>query len=478
MSKKKEHFKTLKYGYVSMYVCGPTVYDFLHVGNFRGAIFFNAVRNWLEKKGYEVNYVYNYTDVDDKIINRANELGITPKELSEKYIAEFEKDYSGLRLRPHTSNPKVSEHIDNIIKMISSLIEKDKAYTTPSGDVYFSVENFSDYGKLSNKNIEELEVGVRIEANKEKKHNSDFALWKGAKEGEISWTSPWGEGRPGWHIECSVMAKEVLGESIDIHGGGLDLVFPHHENEIAQSEACSGKEYVKYWMHNNMLEFGNQKMSKSLGNVKTGRSFIEEYNGEVLKFLNLSSHYRSVIDFSDVQIGRAIASLAKFYSSLKYAENLIAKGLALVPVPADFQKLMDECTKGFEDSMNDDFNTADALSKFFELMRQFNNLTRKPGKVKPEYKAIAEVYFHWIKDKGNIIALFQESPSEYLTLLDDMLLRQKNLKRSDIDELVTERTQVRADKNYARSDEIRDELATKGILVSDTPEGTTWEVEK
>ena len=478
MSKKKEDFTTLIEGKVSMYVCGPTVYDFLHVGNFRGAIFFNAVRNWLEKHNYEVNYVYNYTDVDDKIINRANELGITPKELSEKYIAEFEKDYSGLRLRPHSSNPRVSDHIDNIIKMISSLIEKDKAYATPSGDVYFSVENFSEYGKLSNKNIDELQEGVRIEVNKEKKHNSDFALWKGAKEGEVSWTSPWGEGRPGWHIECSVMAKEVLGESIDIHGGGLDLLFPHHENEIAQSEACSGKEYVKYWMHNNMLEFGNQKMSKSLGNVKTGRSFIEEYNGEVLKFLNLSSHYRSVIDFSDVQIGRSIASLAKFYSSLKHAENLIAKDLALVPVPADFQKLVDDCTKGFEDSMNNDFNTADALSYFFELMRQFNNLTRKPGKVKPEYKAIAEVYFHWVRDKGSVIALFQESPSEYLTLLDDMLLRQKGLKREDIDQLVTERTQVRADKNYARSDEIRDELAAKGILVSDTPEGTTWEVEK
>ena len=478
MSKKKEDFTTLIEGKVSMYVCGPTVYDFLHVGNFRGAIFFNAVRNWLEKHNYEVNYVYNYTDVDDKIINRANELGITPKELSEKYIAEFEKDYSGLRLRPHSSNPRVSDHIDNIIKMISSLIEKDKAYATPSGDVYFSVENFSEYGKLSNKNIDELQEGVRIEVNKEKKHNSDFALWKGAKEGEVSWTSPWGEGRPGWHIECSVMAKEVLGESIDIHGGGLDLLFPHHENEIAQSEACSGKEYVKYWMHNNMLEFGNQKMSKSLGNVKTGRSFIEEYNGEVLKFLNLSSHYRSVIDFSNVQIGRSIASLAKFYSSLKHAENLIAKDLALVPVPADFQKLVDDCTKGFEDSMNNDFNTADALSYFFELMRQFNNLTRKPGKVKPEYKAIAEVYFHWVRDKGSVIALFQESPSEYLTLLDDMLLRQKGLKREDIDQLVTERTQVRADKNYARSDEIRDELAAKGILVSDTPEGTTWEVEK
>ncbi len=478
MSKKKEDFKTLEEGKVSMYVCGPTVYDFLHVGNFRGAIFFNAVRNWLEKNGYEVNYVYNYTDVDDKIINRANELGITPKELSEKYIAEFEKDYSGLRLRPHTSNPKVSEHIDNIIKMISSLIEKDKAYATPSGDVYFSVENFADYGKLSNKNIDELQEGVRIEVNKEKKHNSDFALWKGAKEGEVSWASPWGEGRPGWHIECSVMAKEVLGESIDIHGGGLDLVFPHHENEIAQSEACSGKQYVKYWMHNNMLEFGNQKMSKSLGNVKTGRSFIEEYNGEVLKFLNLSSHYRSVIDFSDIQIGRSIASLGKFYSSLKHAESLIAKDLALVPVPAEFQKLVEECTKSFEDSMNNDFNTADALSFFFELMRQFNNLTRKPGKVKPEYKAIAEVYLSWIKDKGSIIALFQEDPSEYLNLLDDMLLRQKNLKREDIDQLVKERTQVRADKNYARSDEIRDELAEKGILVSDTPEGTTWEVEK
>ena len=358
------------------------------------------------------------------------------------------------------------------------LIEKEKAYATPKGDVYFSVENFSEYGKLSNKNIEELEAGVRIEVNKDKKHNSDFALWKGAKEGEVSWTSPWGEGRPGWHIECSVMAKEVLGESIDIHGGGLDLLFPHHENEIAQSEACSGKQYVKYWMHNNMLEFGNQKMSKSLGNVKTGRSFIEEYNGEVLKFLNLSSHYRSVIDFSEVQIGRAIASLGKFYSSLKHAQKLIEKDFALVPVPAEFEKLVDECTIGFEKSLNDDFNTADALSKFYELMRQFNNLTRKPGKVKPEYKAIAEVYLSWIKDKGSILALFQESPSEYLVMLDDMLLRQKNISRADVDRLIAERAKVREEKNYARSDEIRDELVAMGIQVMDGADGSTWEVEK
>ncbi len=477
MSKQKETFKPIKAGEVSMYVCGPTVYDFLHVGNFRGAIFFNAVRNWFEKQGYKVNYVYNYTDVDDKIIKRANELGQTSEEVATMYIKEFEKDYRGLRLKPHTANPKVTEHIDNIIKMVTSLIEKNKAYAV-NGDVYFNVENFNDYGKLSNKNIEELEAGVRIEANTDKKHPSDFALWKGAKPDEPSWDSPWGKGRPGWHIECSVMVKEVLGDSIDIHGGGLDLLFPHHENEIAQSEACNGAKYVNYWMHNNMLEFGNQKMSKSLGNVRTGRSFIEEYNGEVLKFLNLSSHYRSVIDFSEVQIGRAIASLGKFYSSLKHAESLVAKDLALVPVPDDFLKMVDECTQGFEQSMNDDFNTAEALAKFYEMMRMFNNLTRKPGKAKPEHKAIAEVYLGWIKDKGDVLALFQENPSEYLVALDDMLLRQKNISREDVDALIVERTKVRAEKNYARSDEIRDQLIEMGIQVMDGVDGSTWEVEK
>ncbi len=478
MTKKKHEFKPIKEGHVSMYVCGPTVYDFLHVGNFRGAIFFNVVRNWFEKNNYEVKYIYNYTDVDDKIINRANEVGTTPKELAEKYIAEFEKDYATLRLRPHTKNPRVTEHMADIINMVSSLIEKGKAYAPGNGDVYFDVQEFPDYGQLSNKNIDELESGVRIEANELKKHPSDFALWKSAKEGEPSWTSPWGEGRPGWHIECSVMAKEMLGETIDIHGGGLDLVFPHHENEIAQSEACSGKSYVNYWMHNNMLEFGQQKMSKSLGNVKTGRSFLEEYNGEVLKFLNLSSHYRSIIDFSDKQIERAISSLAKFYSSLKWAQDLIGHDLSLAPVPDSFQQQVDEASHGFEASMNEDFNTADALSKFFELMRAFNNLTRKPGKVKPEQKAVAEVYLHWIKDRGNILALFQENPAEYLQILDDMLLRQKGLNREDINQLVASRKKARENKDYAKSDEIRDQLASMGVLVMDSAEGSVWEVDK
>lgn len=269
---KKEEFKPIEEGHVKMYVCGPTVYDFLHIGNYRGAIFFNTVRNWLERRGYIVTYVYNYTDVDDKILNRAKEENVEPKVIAEKYIAEFQKDYKLLHLRPHSKNPKVTEFMDKIIMFISDLIEKGFAYEL-NGDVYFDVHKFKEYGRLSNKKLEDLESGYRIEVNDNKKNPSDFALWKSAKENEQSWESPWGAGRPGWHIECSVMATSILGDTIDIHGGGLDLVFPHHENEIAQSEACTGHKFVKYWMHNNMLEFGSQKMSKSLGNVRTGRSF-------------------------------------------------------------------------------------------------------------------------------------------------------------------------------------------------------------
>jgi cysteinyl-tRNA synthetase len=477
MTRKKEPFTSIEPGHVKMYVCGPTVYDFLHVGNFFGAIFFNLVRNWLEKSGYKVTYVYNYTDVDDKIINRANKEGVTSSEISEKYIKEFEKDYSGLKLRKHSHNPRVTEFIPKIVKFIEELIEKKKAYVM-GNDVYFDVLSFSDYGKLSNKNVEELMTGTRVDINEKKKHMVDFALWKGSKPGEPAWDSPWGKGRPGWHIECSCMAHSILGESIDIHGGGMDLTFPHHENEIAQSEGRSGKQFVRYWMHNNMLVFSNQKMSKSLGNVRTGRSFIEEYNGEVLKFMILSSHYRSNVDFSETQIERAISNLARFYSSLCYAQKLMKSGLQLVPVPATFQEAIAKADQSIKNALNDDFNTPEVMAAFYEVMRLFNNLCRTPGKVKPEQQAVAEVYFAWLKSQGEVMALFQEEPGAFLNKLDDMILRRRSLNRNDIDKLVTERTSARAAKNYAKSDELRDALSKMGVLIQDTPEGSSWEVDK
>lgn len=477
LTKKKEDFTTIEEGKVRMYVCGPTVYDFLHIGNFFGAIFFNAARNWMEKLGYEVTYVYNYTDVDDKIINRANEEGVEAVEIAEKYIEEFRKDYECLKLKPQTFNPRVSEHMGDIIGFIKILVEKGHAYEV-EGDVYFSVPSFKEYGKLSNKNLDDMESGYRIEVDERKKHAADFALWKRAKEGEPSWESPWSAGRPGWHIECSAMAKALLGDTIDIHGGGLDLAFPHHENEIAQSQCCNDKTYASYWMHNNMLTFGDQKMSKSLGNVLTGRGFLEKYNGEILKYMILSSHYRSTIDFSEAQVERTIQSLAKFYSALALAEDIIASPAQLAPVPEKFQHAIDEASVGITESMNDDFNTSGVMARFFEVVRLFNSYCRTPGKIKPEQKAVAEVFYHWLRDKSEMMALFQESPKEYLVCLDDMLLGFKNIERSQVDDLVAQRTQARVDKNYQKSDEIRDQLAEMGIAVQDSVEGSTWEVAK
>ncbi len=477
LSHKKEEFKPVHPGEVRMYVCGPTVYDFLHVGNFRGAIFFNLVRNWFEKQGYRVTYVYNYTDVDDKIINRAKAENVDSLEISEKYIKEFEADYANLKLRPQTKNPKVTEFMGPIVEFIQDLIDQKKAYVV-NGDVYYDVHSFAEYGKLSHKKLEDLESGYRIEVDDRKKHPADFALWKTAKPGEPKWPSPWSEGRPGWHIECSAMSRALLGDTIDIHGGGIDLIFPHHENEVAQSEGATGKPFVNYWMHNNMLNFGNQKMSKSLGNVRTGRSFIEEYNGEILKYMMLVVHYRSTTDFSVDAVENAVSQLARFYSALCLADKLIKETLALVPVPEKFQDAIDVASKGIEEALNDDFNTPEVMARFFEVMRLFNNMCRTPGKAKPEQKAMAEVYFHWLRDKAQVMALFQEPPAEYLRKLDDMLLRKSGVSRSEVDQIVSQRMQARTDKNFALADELRAKLTAMGIAVLDSQAGTEWEVHK
>ncbi len=476
-TRSKEVFTPLKPGEVKMYVCGPTVYDFLHVGNFFGAIFFNLVRNWLEKKGYNVTFVYNYTDIDDKIINRAKKDGVTSADISEKYIAEFEKDYSSLGLRKHTRNPRVTEFVTEIVQFVQDLVDKKKAYVS-NGDVYFDVTAFPTYGRLSNKNVEELLTGTRVDVNDQKRHVVDFALWKSSKPDEPSWPSPWGPGRPGWHIECSCMAHSILGDTIDIHGGGLDLIFPHHENEVAQSEARSGKEFVRYWMHNNMLVFSNQKMSKSLGNVRTGRSFIEEYNGEILKFMILSSHYRSNVDFSQQQIERSIGNLGRFYSSLAFCAKLKKAGMALAPVPAAFQEALTKADEKIEAGLNDDFNTPEVMAAYYEVMRVFNNICRMPGKVKPEQQAVAEVYYSWLRRHGELMAMFQEEPLAFLGRLDDMILRKRGLTRDAIDQLVVQRAQARTEKQYTKSDELRAELTKMGVLVQDSGEGSTWEVDK
>lgn len=478
-TKQKEVFSTLEEGRVKMYVCGPTVYDFLHIGNFRGAIFFNLVRNWLEKLGYEVSYLYNYTDVDDKIINRALKENKTWDEIATTYIKEFEKDYSSLNLKPHTKNPKVSESMDFIIDVVAGLIKNKSAYEV-SGDVYFNVSAFKTYGGLSNKNIDEMQSGFRIDVDERKKHPADFALWKSAKEGEPSWPSPWGNGRPGWHIECSAMIYAYLGSSIDIHGGGMDLIFPHHENEIAQSEAFTKKPFVKYWMHNNMLELGKQKMSKSLGNITTGRSFLEKYNGEILKYTMLSSHYRSTIDFSEQQVGRAIQTLAKFYSALSLAKKLIEQDGSLQPIPKEFQELINKADLEIERSLNDDFNTPEVLAQLFEVLKAYNNVCRGKGSGASvdEQKAVSELFFYWLRSKTEVMALFQEDPRQYLRVLDDLLLDQKDVKRSYVDELVKARSEARQQKDFTTADKVREQLKELGIVVMDSASGSVWEVEK
>lgn len=476
-SHQKEEFVPLTPGEVKMYVCGPTVYDLLHVGNFRGAIFFNLVRNWFEYRGYKVKFIYNYTDVDDKIINRAKADGVDSEVIAAKYIKEFETDFGALKLVKHTANPRVTEFMTQIVKFVEDLIAKGKAYAV-DGDVYYDVHAFPNYGKLSHKNLDDLESGVRIEVDSRKKHSADFALWKASKDGEPSWPSPWGAGRPGWHIECSAMARGLLGDQIDIHGGGLDLIFPHHENEIAQSEGATGKQFARYWMHNNMLNFGSAKMSKSLGNVRTARSFLQEYNPEIFKYLMLSAHYRSILDFSPVQIENVISNLARIYSALALAAKVVAQAPADAKLTADLEKTFSEAKASVEKSLDDDFNTPEALARLFEIVRVFNNHVRTPGKIDGKKAALAKGLLEWTSWLGGLMSLFAKPPAEFLTTLDNMLLKKKNLDRVQIDSLVKARGEARAAKDFKRADELRHQLLEMGIAVQDGAQGSEWEVAK
>ncbi|MFZ4403102.1 MAG: cysteine--tRNA ligase [Pseudobdellovibrionaceae bacterium] len=490
---KLEEFVPLTPGQVKMYVCGPTVYNLLHVGNFRGVVFFNLVRHWLEYLGFKVEYLLNFTDVDDKIIQKALEEKTTPTELSERYIAEYKKDFASLGLTPHEANPKVTENIDSILQMVSQLITEGKAYES-QGSVLYSIESFADYGRLSGRNPEQLLAGVRIEADTSKKNPLDFALWKSAKPGEPAWESPWGPGRPGWHIECSAMIQSHFGEQIDIHGGGMDLIFPHHENEIAQSEGCSHKVFVKYWMHNNMLNFAGQKMSKSLGNILSLREFLQQYPAEVYKWMMLSVHYRSVCEFSDSAIEKSIAGLARIYSALAVAEEYVAMAGWNVPSvgATDFAAVSDAklaaslqqefalvWTKICE-KMNDDFATPEVVAIVFEQVRLFNAKVKRglsgPGTLKVAGPSLLLVIL--LKKLGSLMSLFQQPGKDFLFALDDLLLKKRNLQRSEIDRLVQERWQVRLNKDFKRSDELRDQLTALGILVSDTAAGSFWEVAK
>ena len=459
LSKQKEEFTPLEEGKVKMYVCGPTVYNFIHIGNARPMIVFDTVRRYFEYKGYDVNYVSNFTDVDDKIIKKANEEGVSSDEISKRYIAEWKKDMDGMNIEPATKNPLATEEISGMIEMIQTLIDKGYAYEK-NGTVYYSTRKFKDYGKLSHKNLDDLRSGERsllVSGEDEKEDPLDFVLWKPKKEGEPFWKAPWSEGRPGWHIECSEMSKKYLGEQIDIHAGGEDLVFPHHENEIAQSEAANGKEFAKYWMHNAFLNIDNRKMSKSLGNFRTVREISEQYDLQVLRFFMLSAHYRSPLNFSADLMEASKNGLERIVNA---ADNLkfLKKNAADEKMTEEENKLFtqtDAFVADFERAMEDDFNTADAIAAVFDLVKFANSNTDS------------------------------ESSAEYLGKLFDLLVKltdvlgllvdkKEDILDEDIEKLIEERQAARKAKDFARADAIRDELLEKGIVLKDTREGVQW----
>ena len=460
LSKQKEEFIPVKEGEVSIYVCGPTVYNLIHIGNARPMIVFDTVRRYFEFKGYKVNYVSNFTDVDDKIIKKSVEEGVEATIISERYIAECKKDMEGLNVRPATVHPKATEEICGMVDMISTLIEKGHAYEAEDGTVYFRVRSFKEYGKLSHKNLDDLQGGNRtlqVTGENQKQDPLDFVLWKPKKDNEPYWESPWSNGRPGWHIECSVMSKKYLGEQIDIHAGGEDLVFPHHENEIAQSEAANGKSFAKYWMHNGFLNIENKKMSKSLGNFFTVRDIAGKYDLQVLRFFMLSAHYRSPLNFSAELMEAAKNGLDRIVtavSNMKYhLEN--NKNESLSEQEKALLEEVDAYKAKFIEVMDDDFNTADAISVIFELVKLAN--------LKVTAEASKE-FIQYIYDK--VIAF-----SEVCGLI---VIKKEELLEADIEALIEARQQARKDKDFARADEIRNELLEKGIILEDTREGVKW----
>ena len=456
LTKKKEEFVPIEEGKVRMYVCGPTVYNYIHIGNARPIIVFDTVRRYFEYKGYDVNFVTNFTDVDDKIIKKAIEEGVSTSEISERYIKEFKKDTEGLNVKPATHNPKATEEIDGMIDMISKLIEKGHAYEK-NGTVYFKTRSFKEYGKLSKKNIDDLEAGSRIAASEEKDDPMDFVLWKPKKEGEPSWPSPWGDGRPGWHIECSVMSNKYLGEQIDIHAGGEDLIFPHHENEIAQSECCNDKKFARYWMHNGFLNIDNKKMSKSEGNFFTVREISEQYPLQVLRFFMLNAHYRTPVNFSRDLMEAAKNSLERITTATYNLEHLL-EAANDKEMTAEEQSIMadiQELTMKYEAAMDDDFNTADAIAAIFEIVKVANSKASSDN----SKEFISKVLDRIVK-LCDILGIKAKKEEE---LLDET-----------IDQLIQERQDARKNKNFARADEIRNLLLEKGIILEDTREGVRW----
>lgn len=459
LTRRKEEFVPLEEGKVKMYVCGPTVYNLIHIGNARPMIVFDTVRRYFEYKGYDVNFVSNFTDVDDKIIKKAIEEGVSAEVISKRYIDECKKDMADMNVKPATKHPLATEEICGMVEMIADLIEKGHAYEK-NGTVYFRTRSFKDYGKLSHKNLDDLQSGGRsllVTGEDEKEDSLDFVLWKPKKEGEPAWESPWCEGRPGWHIECSVMSKKYLGPQIDIHAGGEDLVFPHHENEIAQSEAANGKEFAKYWMHNAFLNIDNRKMAKSLGNFRTVREIGEEYDLQVLRFFMLSAHYRSPLNFSADLMEASKNGLERILTAVANLKHLLGAASSESMTEEEKNEFLktEEFVKAYEAAMEDDFNTADAVASIFDLVKYANTTANAESS-----KEYLQGLYDLIVNLSDVLGLIVEKEEEILA--------------EDIEALIAERQAARKEKNFKRADEIRDELLEKGIVLEDTREGVKW----
>ena len=460
LTRRKEEFVPLEEGKVRMYVCGPTVYNLIHIGNARPMIIFDTVRRYMEYKGYEVNFVSNFTDVDDKIIKKAIEEGVSAQEISERYIAECRKDMDGMNVKPATTNPQATQEIDGMISMIQTLVDKGYAYPAADGTVYFRVKKFKEYGKLSHKNLDDLQSGFRslqVSGEDQKEDPLDFVLWKPKKEGEPFWESPWCQGRPGWHIECSEMSKKYLGESIDIHAGGEDLIFPHHENEIAQSERANGKTFANYWMHNAFLNIDNRKMSKSLGNFFTVREISEKYDLQVLRLFMLSAQYRSPLNFSADLMEASKNSLERIRTAAEHQADCLkaAKEGEMTAEERQNQAAVEELVQKFETAMDDDFNTADAISAIFEIVRLSNSTISE---------ASTKAYVSYVK----------ETMDKLCDVLGIITEKKEEILDSEVEDLIAKRQQARKDKNFALADEIRGQLLDMGIILEDTREGVKW----
>ena len=458
LNKKKEEFIPLTPGEVKMYVCGPTVYNFFHIGNGRTFIVFDTIRRYFEYRGFKVDFVQNFTDIDDKMIKKANEEGTTVKKIGDTYIKEYYQDADALNIERATVNPRATEFIGEIIKFVKGLVDKGYAYEV-DGDVYFSTKKFQGYGKLSGQNIEDLQSGARISVDERKKDPMDFAIWKAQKPGEPAWNSPWGMGRPGWHIECSCMAKKLLGETIDIHAGGSDLKFPHHENEIAQSEALTGEPFARYWLHSAFVNVNNEKMSKSLNNFFTAREILERYDADVIRFLMLSAHYRQQLNFSEDLLESAKASVERIYNAIGNLENLIDE-VSREEMNEEEKAYLESLNKYKEkyiEKMDDDFNTADAITAIFDLIKDTNtNITIDSS------KELSQKALELIRELGAPLGMFQKSTKGNL--------------EEEIEALIAKRQQARKDRDFALADKIRDELKDRGIVLEDTPQGVRWKM--